>query len=528
MHEHDFPDDGLLELICFGCPANFDANMWISKPPGTLISEYKNNFQVTYSPRITEFYTEEIAKNRMKQVNLDHVIPVKRASPYTTAEKKYSLKRRVCANLSWNAKNSISSPNSVAKRVWPDLSLPTTSDVKNMIIQAGPNCFLFKMDGEAWYRNCPYDVKDVPWLNLFHNGKIFQDYMVSFGFKSGADAGHRIMHLLTQAVAAITGESIENYSDDLYGCHSRYPRAYFWAIEIAKTFGFPMSKSKCFAPTHDLEILGVSYNTVKWIAYLSHEKCSKYVTILKEVRGKGCIRKQEAQRVAGILCHVTSCSVVSAGHRILSRWFNLQRTFPCNNSSIKLEIDMLHDLDIWIEILSGFDKLPFENMISVPDCSFNATCDGWNGGSKKQAGIGVVIWLNNCPKIYSACNFSVPRDFESTTCVELAAIWLAIELITTELRISHVKLSLKTDSLNASRLNSFSERKNATIIRSIMQRSLDHQIDLRCDHFSKDLNSESDDLSRWHATSDGLPEWFQSPSFIPTSDEFYKNLVSLF
>lgn len=340
-------DPNLVAQIQYGFPAGIDKTVCPSVP----FTNHKSSI-VNYHV-VDEYIVNHLRTGAIVGPFEVNPLPVPIVVSPLQVATSAAGKQRVVVDMSYgqpSVNDLISGDWSAFPGYFGDFILPSSDSLAAEIVRAGPGCLIFKADMAAFYKQLKADPADVPYLGFAWRGKIFLDTTLPFGMRSSALSAQRVSNAMAVIHHHRTHKPLVVYIDDQVGVsvpeiahkvHDSYQ-------DMTDELGVEKSLPKCHPPLPETEYLGLDYDTNCMTVALPSDKLTRVIELLQEWLLKQQCRKQELQRLVGILNH---CSyVVHPGRAFTARLLDALRAgvFP-----VSLSPEFYKDVRAWLDFLRG-------------------------------------------------------------------------------------------------------------------------------------------------------------------------------
>ena len=422
----DYHDRELLLFLEYGWPAN----RLLSAPPPS-INDVNHKSATEHAHEIDRYIEDEINNNRLigpfssNPVSHDRV----GVSPLSTREKKSSQKRRIIVDLNYPDGRSVNdhTPKSNYLGFEVDLMFPNVDSLAERLYNLGLMAFLYKKDLLKAFRQILWDPADVSLFGISWKGYLYFDLALVMGHRISP----YIMQRITDAYRYIhhnMGFYLLNYVDDFVGAETldKVQRAYDTLTRTFEETGLEEAEEKSVPPTQCLDFLGVGFNSLLGIMYVSDDK---RIDIMHEIEYwltlKVFTRKQ-LEKLIGKLQFITCC--VRFG-----RVFIYLYTLRTMRDKTPVDPEMRKDLLWWQKFLPIFNGKSIMwhhvDMTSRLQFSCDACFSGLGG-----------YWKNKEYFRYKVCS-----KFQNIAHLEMWALILTIKVWGTE--FSSYKILIESDNM---------------------------------------------------------------------------------
>lgn len=318
-----YHDKDICIFLEFGWPVGYHS----STPP---ISCSKNHPSATLHPtHVNKFITTELAHGALVgPFTSSPFTPWTRCSPIMTRPKKDSSDRRVIIDLSFPHGEAVNDGINSEDFFGSDISysLPVIGDLVALIQHHGKGTYLWKADLARAYRQFRIDPLDTPLLGISFDSAVYLDLCPSFGCRTSSAVCQRVSNALA-FILAKQGHTILAYLDDYASCHASYHQAvlgYRTFLSTAEDLGLDLASHKCIPPTHVIEWLGYTIDSVNMTVSIPNTKMDEFVKDCGNWVNKRRASKTAIQSLAGKMNFIANC--VTQGRRFMSRVLAAIRT----------------------------------------------------------------------------------------------------------------------------------------------------------------------------------------------------------
>ena len=320
-----YGDSEIVEYLRFGWPSSYTA----PAPPEPTFTNHPS--ALAHADEVDRFINKELELGAMLGPFPDP--PFKewtQTSPLMTIPKKDSHRRRVIIDLSFPLGRSVNS--GVGKNVFQGreytYSLPTVTDLANIVLANGPGSYLWKADLERAYRQLRSDPLDYPLMCIKHKDNYFVDICPSFGCRGSGAAQQRVSSAVCYLMDC-QGHMVLAYVDDFCGAHKSFHHAMtsFMAFEqLCQDLGLKIAPEKSTFPATSMEWLGFNIDTVKMEITIPTQKLDEVLSLATHWSSKPRASKRDYQSLAGKLNHIGQC--VAPARKFMARILSALRAAP--------------------------------------------------------------------------------------------------------------------------------------------------------------------------------------------------------
>ena len=157
----------------------------------------------------------------MGPFNMPPFSPWSQVSPLMTVEKKDSDARRVIIDLSFPAGLSVNAgvPKNFFQGSHRQYTLPTITDLADLVTDLGRGCLMWKADLERAYLQLQCHPLDYPLMGICHQGEYYTDICPSFGCR-GSSMSQQCIPEAVSYLMGCEGHWVLAYVDNFCGAHA--------------------------------------------------------------------------------------------------------------------------------------------------------------------------------------------------------------------------------------------------------------------------------------------------------------------
>ena len=267
-------------------------------------------------------------------------------------------------------------------------------DATDLLMRAGPNALLCKLDIKHAYRLLP--VKPDQWHHLCYHweGNYYVDLVLPFGLRSSGAIFNKFAGLVRWIIAHHYHiASIVNYSDDFFAVLGKIMDIATTQLNtIIRAFNdldIPLAEDKIEGPCTLLKYLGIMINSVTMTIEVPKEKLAEATTNLNRWKKRRTCTKRELKSLIGKLSHISK--VVRPGRMFSRRLIDLSTTVSRMHHHITLNKEARADIQWWLDFLpqwTATSMIPPSRAIRSTDLSlFSDACDIGFGATYGRAWI---------------------------------------------------------------------------------------------------------------------------------------------
>ena len=320
------------------------------------------------------------------------------------AKIKPNGKARVINNMSRGYPNSVN--EGIDKRDFV-YNMSSTKAWIRVLIRCGRGCKFTKIDWAEAYKQIPVCKEDVQLQGFAWLGKIFFELALVFGCVSSVgiyDRAAKVVLFLALDRAGVPSHLAIQHLDDVCYCApegsdmaDRFFKAY---VEICKELNVrladPSQKDKMFKPVTVGQVLGVDYDTMEMVWFLSEEKMRSILELIDELREE---REGSARKIKKLCGKLVDIRDLVEG----SKFYLAHLIMAANEYNEKEDMEKMVKVDDWLERDLYFFSLVLPTysrraMLQDPDRramagSSKAYTDA-AGGSRTNLGRGVGMLID--------------------------------------------------------------------------------------------------------------------------------------
>ena len=375
----DHPDQSLVSSIIAGFEFGFDIGF-----RGTLTNTFPKNNKSAYEHKdgVTEAIRKEIERGHTAGPFPHPPFPVNHISPLGAVPKPDGTIRLIM-DLSQPAGNSVN--DFISKEDFPCKYTPF-DEATRLVRQAGPGCFLTKVDIKHAYRLLPVRPDDWPLLVYHWEGNYCVDLKLPFGCRSSASIFTDFADLVCWIINNKFNLVVIHYSDDYLMISPPDPAlASQQKVTLLHVFDYlniPAAEDKHLGPATALPYLGIEVNTVDMTIAVPEDKLRAILDLLPKWCGRRTATKQELLSLIGKLHHISI--VVRPGRLFLRRLITLSTSVTNRRHHINLNTEARADIHWWCEWLPTWNSSSFipqvRTILSSDICLFTDASGKGLGG----------------------------------------------------------------------------------------------------------------------------------------------------
>lgn len=281
-------------------------------------------------------------------------------SPLGLVPKKTPNQFRLIHHLSF-PHNSLNSVNAGIPVEASSVHYASIDDAIRKIKVCGRGAFLAKSDIESAFRIIPIHPDDHELLGFKWKGKFYFDTCLPMGCSSSC----QIFESFSTAVEWITlnklgcSHVVHVLDDFLFveASESTTRMALNNFLRVCEHIGIPIAQDKTYAPSQQMEFLGITLDSVRLEARLPQDKLDRCRAMLQHFLLKDKCRLRELQSLIGLLNF--ACLVITPGRAFLRRLINLTIGVTEPFYHIRLTREVKDDLSMWEKFLTQFNGCNF-------------------------------------------------------------------------------------------------------------------------------------------------------------------------
>ena len=356
LQEH--PDRNFVNSLLTGLRSGFHTGL-LQIPDMSF--ECKNNLSARRDPStVKSCLDSEVNKGYMIGPFQTPPFDCYRTSPLGLAERKYSDKKRLILDLSAPYDNDeIFSMNGVINKEDYSLSYVKIDDAIRIIKSLGPKAWLSKTDMVDAFKQIPINPSLWPFYGAKWQGEYYFYTRLAFGSRSSP----KIFDMLSSAITWVLqhkfqlSHTLHLLDDFLVINHPNDDADRSMAI-ITMVFNrlrLPIAPHKTVGPTHALEYLGITLDTIATEARLPENKLDRLrIMIEKFVGQSSCTQRQLFQ----LLGHLNfAARVIVPGRTFMSRLFRAAYKVKQLHHKVFLDESCKEDLKMWAHFLEHWNGI---------------------------------------------------------------------------------------------------------------------------------------------------------------------------
>ena len=426
-------------------------------------------------------------------------------SPMSTREKRNSTKRRILMDLSWprNGKavnDGISAEKYMGHLI--DLHYPTVDDLCKRAYKLGQGCKGYRRDLGRAFKQLYCDPADWPLMGISWSGMILYDKTTIMGSRSAPYCCQRTTSFIRHIMKNLQ-HYVANYVDDFMGLDKaeKIWSSYNTLGNLLRDLGVQEALDKAIPPSYIIEFLGVMYDFIKMIIYVTDERMQDFQQELTWWRlGKKYTRKQ-LESLLGKMQFISNC--IRPARVFVLRLRNSLRDMKTNVGIT--DEQMMADLDWWVTFL------PKYNGVSIMWMNQELKEDFLIASDACLTGMGA-----KCGKEYIHTTF--PRKYRNTDIykihhLEMIAIIVSVRVWASKLK--GFRFVMGCDNLPVVHVVNAGFTKDVVLqnmMRELIYTAATQQFEIVLKYIPSRENKIPDILSRIHL---GRPYIWQFEKYIP-------------
>jgi hypothetical protein len=306
---------------------------------------------------------------------------------------------RVILNLSAPKGQSVN--DGIDNKYFP-ATMSSTEKWLCVLNKAGQGCNIVKIDWSDAYKHVAVTPQDVclqyfSWLGMF-----FAELCLIFGASSSAGIFDRTAKLIITIVIFLSGfpkHMICQHLDDTVAAAPAADNSIYefdkMFQQVAERVGISLAPrddpDKSFAPCTAGTVLGVFYDTEKWIWKIPDQKLIRLLQLIYDIMDKHVIEAHLIESLAGKIINIKCLIPESRFH--ISELMNAVKKVRAGELTIVNSIDLKNQLDYWRIILPACNgHMPIPNLDNIfPQWALNFYTDAAGGSQfSNWRGLGMV------------------------------------------------------------------------------------------------------------------------------------------
>ena len=266
------------------------------------------------------------------------------------AKIKPNGKARVINNMSGGKPNSVNEGIDKTDFIY---SMSSTKAWVRIMLRCGKGCRFMKVDWAEAYKQIPVHKKDVELQGFAWLGKIFFELALVFGCVASVgiyDRAAKVILYLALNRAKVPAHLAIQHLDDVCYCapekSDKADRFYKAYIEVCERVNVKLAdlsqKDKMFEPQTEGQVLGIGYDSLEMVWYLSEEKMRTILGLIKELREEREGRARDIKVLCGKLVDIRE--LVEGAKYHLAHLIMAANVF-----NEKEDLERVVEVDDWLE-----------------------------------------------------------------------------------------------------------------------------------------------------------------------------------
>ena len=266
------------------------------------------------------------------------------------AKIKPNGKARVINNMSGGKPNSVNEGIDKKDFVY---SMSSTRAWVRIMVRCGRGCKFMKIDWAEAYKQIPVHKKDVELQGFAWLGKIFFELALVFGCVASVgiyDRAAKVILYLALDRAGVPPHLAIQHLDDVCYCapeSSDKARRFFKAyVEVCEEVNVKLAdlsqKDKMFEPRTEGQVLGIDYDSMEMVWYLSKEKMGSILGLIEKLREDREGTARDVKKLCGKLVDIRD--LVEG-----SKYYLAHLIMAANVFNEKEDMDKMVQVDDWLE-----------------------------------------------------------------------------------------------------------------------------------------------------------------------------------
>ena len=352
-----------------------------------------------YGPQVTDAICDWIHKGFAYGPFKREQLPKNAKISSIMCKPKPNGSARVILNLSAPKGNSVN--DGIDNSFFPAI-MSSTEKWLRVLNKAGQGCKIVKIDWSDAYKHISVAPEDVclqyfSWLGMF-----FAELCLIFGASSSAGIFDRTAKLVIAIVIILSvfpKDMVCQHLDDTVAAAPKDSNSIFefdqMFTQVANKIGVSLAPrddpEKSFSPCSAGVVLGVFYDTEKWIWKIPSEKLTRLLQLIYDILHKDIIEACYIESLAGKIINIKCLIPESRFH--ISELMRAVREVRAGALTVSNSINLRNQLDYWRIILpacNGFMSIPnLDNLF--PQWALNFYTDAAGGSQYSNwRGLGMV------------------------------------------------------------------------------------------------------------------------------------------
>ena len=280
-------------------------------------------------------------------------------SPLGRVPKKEQGQFRIIHDLSQPQGNSV---NDFILDEYATVRYETFDDVVKLILEKGPGALIAKCDVADAFRIIPVHPDDYYLLGfkLLHKYYFFDKVL-----PMGCRVSCQVFEEFSKAIRFVVKElfnfhAITGILDDyvLVGKSGTFEcmRGLKAVVKVAQFIGMPLKPSKTVYPGTNVNVYGISIDTINMTASIPQDKLQKALNLIQQLLNKSFALLLDVQKLVGLLNFMCKC--IKPGRAFMRRLWNLtcvSNTTSNKHLTVVLTTASKQDLLAWRFFIAAFN-----------------------------------------------------------------------------------------------------------------------------------------------------------------------------
>ena len=369
----DYPYNEIVQFLEFGYPLGLVIDPVLEPSLKNHSSAY------LFFQFVDEFFSKGLSRKEICGPFRTPPFEWVHTSPLMTAQKKPDSRRAV-----FDATYGLYSlNNNTPKEHFLEMpciyDYPTIDAFKDIVLDEGQGCFMWKRDLSRFYLQIPLDPVEYPRVACVWRGQFYFFVALMFGLTHSGLQGQKLSSAVTwihRRLGLETGNHKQfnslNYSDDIGGCektHQLAKKSFDTLGLLFRDLGLDEASSKASPPSTRMLYLGVEFDSVSMTMKVPPEKIQELRELLSSWQKKSKTNKRALQSLLGKLFWVSRCIRFSRGFmgRLLNHLRDLHQ-YP-DYKNVIIPNSCKEDIAWWARYLRRFNGTKLLYPLSVSQSS---------------------------------------------------------------------------------------------------------------------------------------------------------------
>lgn len=278
-----------------------------------------------------------------------------RISPLAIVPKKEPNSYRLIHNLSFPDKESL---NYVTDKSNSTVHYASFDDALSLLVRFGRGALMAKADIKSAFRLLPIIPSGFNSLGFYFDGMYYFDKCLPMGFTLSCFYFESFSTFLNWVVDRDIGNAGSlHYLDDFLFVGKADTDDCLFALNrflyLSNFFGIPLAVDKTVYPTHRIEFLGITIDSLAMEFFLPDSKIIRLKLLLHKLLSAKKTTLRDLQSLLGML--VFTSRVIPMGRVFTKRLYKATCGVKSPSAHIRVTVQMREDLRMWSHFIDGFN-----------------------------------------------------------------------------------------------------------------------------------------------------------------------------